>query len=88
MKHVKIRVSGQVQGVFFRQTAKEQATQLGITGFARNESDGTVYIEAEGEEEKVDRFIEWCKTGPQLAQVTDVAATEDEPQHYEDFVTA
>lgn len=88
MKHVKIRVFGQVQGVFFRQTAKEQANQLGITGFARNEPDGTVYIEAEGDEEKINQFIEWCKTGSQLAEVADINTSEDEPRYFEDFVTA
>ncbi len=69
MKHVNIRVSGKVQGVFFRASTKEQADQLGVKGFARNEPNGDVYIEAEGEEDKLNLFLEWCARGPSKARV-------------------
>ena len=64
-----IKVSGKVQGVFFRVSAKQRADVLSVTGFVRNERDGTVYIEAEGEEDAITEFIEWCKVGPAGAQV-------------------
>jgi acylphosphatase len=49
-KHFNIRISGRVQGVFFRASTKAKAEELGISGFVQNEPDGSVYIEAEGEE--------------------------------------
>ena len=63
-KHVNIMVSGKVQGVFYRASTREKAEALGVKGFVRNERDGSVYVEAEGEEENLNRFIAWCKTGP------------------------
>lgn len=85
MKHVDIRVYGRVQGVFFRHTALEQARQLGITGFARNEPDSSVYIEAEGEDATLDQFLEWCQHGPSSAHVTSVEHTEGSLRYFEDF---
>lgn len=70
--HRSIKVFGKVQGVFFRQTAKEKAAELNVKGFALNNDDGTVSIEAEGEEDKVDLFIEWCRKGPRRAIVSAV----------------
>ncbi|MBI4035489.1 acylphosphatase [Candidatus Daviesbacteria bacterium] len=84
-KHLNIRIHGLVQGVFFRASAKEQAEKLNITGFARNESDGSVYIEAEGEEQNLDRFIKWCNTGPSMAQVEKVDTSEGLLKQFEGF---
>jgi len=67
-----IIVSGNVQGVGFRYSALKKANELGIKGYIRNKSDGTVYIEIEGEPETLDFFIVWCKNGPSWAQVNDV----------------
>lgn len=61
-----------MQGVFFRVTAKEQAEKLAITGFAKNAPDGSVYIEAEGEKNNLDKFVNWCRKGPASAQVEKV----------------
>ena len=61
-----------VQGVFFRHSAKLKAQELGINGFIRNEGDGSVYSEAEGTKEKLDKFLEWCRKGPSLAAVDKV----------------
>ena len=72
MKHATINVSGKVQGVFFRKSALEKARELGITGFAQNKSDGTVHIEAEGDEKKLHQLISWCKEGPLHANVSTV----------------
>lgn len=60
---------GKVQGVFFRASTKEKADELMITGTVRNNEDGSVAIEAEGEELALEKFIAWCKQGPRLARV-------------------
>jgi acylphosphatase len=69
MKHLSIHVFGSVQGVFFRASTKEKAEALNIKGNVRNNADGSVSIEAEGEDENLRQFVEWCKQGPKLAQV-------------------
>jgi acylphosphatase len=72
MKRISISLEGDVQGVGFRWSARARASQLGVSGFARNEDDGSVYIEAEGPDAAVDRFLEWCRRGPVSATVTRV----------------
>jgi acylphosphatase len=67
-----IKVFGKVQGVGFRYYTQRKAVELGITGFVQNRPDGSVYIEAEAEEEDLDRFILWCHEGPAWARVTKV----------------
>lgn len=62
-------VRGLVQGVFFRASTKECATSLKISGLVRNEPDGSVYIEAEGDEAALKQFIQWCHQGPAHAVV-------------------
>ncbi|MBI2018386.1 acylphosphatase [Candidatus Daviesbacteria bacterium] len=84
-KHLNIKVFGRVQGIFFRATAKEQADLLGIVGFAKNIPDGSVYIEAEGEEEKLDKFVKWCYIGPSMAEVEKVEITEDKLKNFLQF---
>jgi len=65
-------VYGQVQGVFFRRSAKLEAEKLGIVGWARNLDDGSVEVMAEGDRENLDEFIKWCKKGPPFAKVEKV----------------
>lgn len=84
-KHFNIGIFGRVQGIFFRATAKEQADLLGIVGFAQNKDDGSVYIEAEGEENQLNKFLKWCYLGPPLAQVERVIASEGSPKNFKDF---
>ncbi len=74
-----------MQGVFFRASAKEHADSLGITGYARNEADGTVSIEAEGNSPQLDQFTAWCKQGPNLAVVESVLLEEKPMQHFDSF---
>ena len=78
MHRYKITVTGKVQGVFFRDTARQVATRLGLRGFARNEPDGSVYIEVEGEELALQEFLKWCPEGSQYAEVQSVIHSEDE----------
>lgn len=71
---VRIIVTGRVQGVFYRAGARDEARRLGIAGFARNEADGSVLIEAEGPPQAVERFRNWCACGPPRAKVELVRA--------------
>lgn len=84
-KHVHIRVTGRVQGVNFRATARAKAEELSIRGFARNEPDGSVVIEAEGEEDVLEQFLAWCRQGPRLASVERVDIEQGEIQHFHSF---
>lgn len=72
---VRMIISGHVQGVFFRASARDEARRLGIGGFARNQPDGSVLIEAEGPSRAVERFREWCAVGPPRAGVADIDVT-------------
>ena len=65
-------IHGRVQGVFFRASTQEKAIELGLTGWVRNRADGKVEVLAEGEKEKLEKLIDWCRIGPKHAQVTDV----------------
>ena len=69
-----VYVSGQVQGVFFRDSARERAEQLGLTGWVRNLQDGRVEAIFEGPSEKVREMVRWCEEGPSHAEVEDVEA--------------
>jgi len=69
IKLLSIKIYGKVQGVSFRYYAREQARLLGINGYIRNEKDGSVTIEAEGKENVLEQFLEWCKKGPETAHV-------------------
>jgi len=69
VKHLNIRVRGEVQGVSFRHYVTEQAAKLGLTGFVRNEPAGDVYLEAEGEEAALQKLADWCRHGPAWARV-------------------
>lgn len=84
-KSLSIRISGKVQGVYFRASAKEKADALGIKGIVRNEPDGGVYIEAEAGEENLQRFIEWCRHGPAHAGVMTLVIAEQDKRAYVDF---
>jgi acylphosphatase len=72
LQTISIIVSGKVQGVFFRQSTKETAQQLNITGEVRNLDDGNVEIIATGTKEQLDDLIEWCKKGPPKAIVSEI----------------
>jgi acylphosphatase len=69
-----VYVSGQVQGVFFRDSARERAQQLNLVGWVKNLPDGRVEGLFEGPPEKVREMLEWCKHGPPHATVEDVDA--------------
>jgi acylphosphatase len=69
MERVNVRVFGDVHYVGFRFSTIEVARDLGLTGWVKNESDGSVQIMAEGEKEKLENLVTWAKKGPMLAKV-------------------
>ena len=81
----KITIKGRVQNVGFRFSTVQKAQENNITGFVRNQPDGTVYIEAEGDAQNLNRFMEWCKEGPPAAKVKDIEKEEIPPQEFSAF---
>lgn len=87
MKHLNITVKGKVQRVQFRAATKAVADQLGVKGYVRNQPDGSVFIEAEGDTFELGAFIDFCKEGPEGAEVTDIQIHEaDVLEEFKNFV--
>ena len=84
-KRYKIRVSGKVQGVWFRKNTMMKALEFGVLGYVQNLSDGSVYIDAEGSEKEVQQLIAWCLKGTERSRVDRVDVDEDEPAGYVGF---
>lgn len=76
-KRVRLLISGQVQGVWFRMSTKEQADRLGVSGWVRNRRSGHVEVIAEGEEAAIDALVAWCKVGSEGARVARVDITHE-----------
>ena len=85
IRNYRIRVQGKVQGVFFRASTLRMAQLMNVKGFVRNEEDGSVFIEAEGEEEMLTKFIQWCHQGPDNAEVKYVSVTNGDIKNYKAF---
>jgi len=85
MIHNNIKVFGLVQGVGFRYSAIHKAKSLGIKGYVKNLYDGSVYIEAEGTQEKINEFLYWCRQGPSHARVSDIEVNDGEIKNYRFF---
>ena len=81
MKRIIIHVYGLVQGVFFRYTTRKVARNLGLTGIVKNLPDGSVYIEAEGPEDKLIELLKFAKKGPKSAAVDNIEYQYKETQH-------
>jgi acylphosphatase len=78
-------VSGRVQGVFFRDTARRSAESAGVAGWVRNSPDGSVEAVFEGESGAVDRMVELCRRGPSRAEVTGIEVADEEPEGLSGF---
>lgn len=85
MKHWKIQVVGKVQGVYFRASTKAVADQLGVKGWVCNMPDGSVYIEAEGDDFAMESFLDWCQEGPDEALVEEVKIEESASKGFHNF---
>jgi acylphosphatase len=85
MQTIKIKVEGQVQGVFFRQSTQEKASELGVKGTVRNCDDDSVEIIATGPKEQLDKLVAWCWEGPPRAGVVNVTTQELSLQRFYNF---
>ncbi len=85
MKHLNIKIFGEVQGVSFRFYARETARKLKLVGFIRNEADDSLYAEAEGGESALAEFVNWCKQGPAYAEVKKVEIAEGALKNFSEF---
>ena len=80
-----VRITGLVQGVFFRAWASEQASALGVAGWVRNCPDGRVEAHVEGDEAAVLEMIERLRTGPSRARVGDLRLWDADSWEYDSF---
>ena len=71
-KRITLKIYGRVQMVFFRDSTRRRAKRFGLSGWVKNEKDGTVKIMAEGDERGLKELINWCYNGPMLARVEKV----------------
>lgn len=78
MKAYNLKVTGDVQGVSFRYFTRTKAENLGLAGWAKNESDGSVTVFVQGDEKSIQELIEWTKEGSPMATVNNVAIQEAE----------
>ena len=85
MRSVSICIYGRVQGVSFRYYTLQQARLHNIMGYVQNRPDGSVRIEAEGTEEKVESFIRWCYDGPPWAIVENIEIRDLKPRNFTGF---
>ena len=76
----RVRITGQVQGVFFRDTCRREAQARGLAGWVTNRPDGSVAAVFEGPEADVDALVAWCGRGPSSARVDAVEVTDEEPR--------
>ncbi len=83
--HKNITLTGRVQNVGFRFSARSVARSMQVKGFVRNRSDGTVYIEAEGRPQQLQKFINWCSEGPRSAIVENILVEDGETKDFKTF---
>ena len=81
----RFRISGRVQGVWFRDSTRREAQALGLTGYAINLPDGDVEVLACGAADAIDRLREWLAQGPPLASVAEVSEADAEVEDRQDF---
>ena len=86
-KHYSIIVQGRVQGVWFRKYTQQAAKSYDLHGFVQNKRDGTVYIEAEGEETNLKLLIKWLDKGSPMSEVKDVKVSEGDMVGFKDFTS-
>jgi len=85
MDHINVKIFGKVQGVGFRFSARAKAKELDIKGFVRNEANGTVYAEIEGERKKLRQFIDWCQNDFGFAKVEKIESEQGKMKNFQEF---
>ena len=78
---VHLRISGRVQGVYYRASMLQRAQHLGLSGWVMNRPDGSVEAVAEGWQAQIEELIAWCRQGPQGARITEVAVQWQKPEN-------
>jgi acylphosphatase len=86
MPTIHLHITGKVQGVFYRASAKETAETLKLTGWIKNKKDNSVEARVTGDEMQLNKFIDWCKIGPEKAKVENVIIIKKEEIHFDNFV--
>jgi acylphosphatase len=85
MVHYKLVITGKVQGVYYRAYAQKEAEKLGLKGWVRNQSNGSVVAMVQGEKQVVDAFVDWCHKGSPSSVVEQVSIELQETLDYPDF---
>ncbi len=85
---VKCRIHGKVQGVWFRDSTRRTALQLGISGSAVNMPDGSVEVIASGSQQQIEQLKNWLKHGPELARVDAMSCVAYNPKIKSGFIIA
>jgi acylphosphatase len=85
MPTIYLLIKGNVQGVFYRATAKKIANELGVTGWIKNTNEGDVEVTASGNEQQLEKFVNWCKKGPDKAAVEEVVVTQKDETPFKGF---
>ncbi len=85
LKTIQIKITGLVQGVFFRQSTIDIARKLGLTGMVKNLKSGAVQIFVTGEQHQLDKLIQWCHHGPDQARVENVSVQEVDLMEFNGF---
>ena len=80
-----IRITGRVQGVWYRGSTRDEARRLHLDGWVKNDPDGSVEAVAEGPPHAIDELLRWCEQGPPLARVERVTAVEEPPEDLRGF---
>jgi acylphosphatase len=84
-KRAHVYVSGRVQGVYFRATTRDEATERGVDGWVRNLDDGRVEAVFEGDPDAVEEMVDFCYEGTEMANVSTVDVEEEEPEGLDGF---
>ena len=85
MPTINLLIKGNVQGVFYRATAKQIANELGVTGWIKNTNEGSVEVTVSGNEQQLEKFVNWCKKGPDKAAVKEVVVTQKDETSFKGF---
>lgn len=85
METVHLVITGKVQGVFYRASAKKKAEELNIRGWIKNTSEGNVEALVTGNQVEIEKFIQWCRSGPDRAVVEEVRIHEHEFREFGSF---
>ena len=85
MKSIKILVSGKVQGVFFRDSTRRKAMELGLNGYAKNMPNGDVEVVAQGNEDKINSLIDFIKNNPGHSKVENIKISNKITENFKTF---